>query len=510
MPDADDRPLEPVPLGALLDAAVGAHADDIALRMDESSWTYRELAAMVDRTAVALAGNGVTVGSRVGLSAGNSPEFVATVFATARLGATIVMISTAWREREIVHALGLTRPTHLVVDGSGATDLAAIVTDRPVLDIATLDRSPDAGAAGPPRSPDIDVDTLAVMVFSSGTTGLPKAVQHTHRTMFHGTVHWVDALGMTSADRLQIATPPFHILGLLNLYAVVAAGASARLHRRFDLDTVLHAIETDGITIEMAVAPIALAIASHPDLERFDLSTLRYIMWGATPVTASVAETITRRTGVRVMAAYGASELPFISANPVGRPAEWRLDSVGPPPANVDVRVVDLDTGAVLGPGVAGELQLRSPSLMIGYLTDDGNADGGGTDRSIVDGWYATGDVGTVDAGGWITITDRVKEMIKVNGFQVAPAEVEGVLLGHAAVADCAVYGVPDARTGEAVVAAVVLREGAAADADALRALVAETLASYKRVAEVVFVDQIPRLPSGKVLRRELRAAHHV
>jgi acyl-CoA synthetase (AMP-forming)/AMP-acid ligase II len=328
--------------------------------------------------------------------------------------------------------------------------------------------------------------------------------------MFHGTVHWVEALGMTSADRLQIATPPFHILGLLNLYAVVAAGASARLHRRFDLDTVLHAIETDGITIEMAVAPIALAIASHPDLERFDLSTLRYIMWGATPVTASVAETITRRTGVRVMAAYGASELPFISANPVGRPAEWRLDSVGPPPANVDVRVVDLDTGEVLGPGVAGELQLRSPSLMIGYLTDDGNADGGGTDRSIVDGWYATGDVGTVDAGGWITITDRVKEMIKVNGFQVAPAEVEGVLLGHAAVADCAVYGVPDERTGEAVVAAVVLRDGAAADADALRALVAETLASYKRVAEVVFVDQIPRLPSGKVLRRELRAAHHV
>ena len=131
-------------------------------------------------------------------------------------------------------------------------------------------------------------------------------------------------------------------------------------------------------------------------------------------------------------------------------------------------------------------------------------------DRSIVDGWYATGDVGTVDEGGWITITDRVKEMIKVNGFQVAPAEVEGVLLGHAAVADCAVYGVPDERTGEAVVAAVVLREGAAADADALRALVAETLASYKRVAEVVFVDQIPRLPSGKVLRRELRAAHHV
>ncbi|MET0663055.1 MAG: AMP-binding protein, partial [Ilumatobacteraceae bacterium] len=319
--------------------------------------------------------------------------------------------------------------------------------------------------------------------------------------------------GMTHADRLQIATPPFHILGLLNLSAVVAAGASARLHRRFDLDTVLHAIETDGITIEMAVAPIALAIASHPDLERFDLSTLRYIMWGATPVTASVAETITRRTGVPVMAAYGASELPFIAANPVDRPDEWRLDSVGPPPADVAVRVVDLDTGDVLGPGLPGELQLRSPSLMVGYLTSEGD---GPSDPSIVDGWYATGDVGTVDANGWITITDRVKEMIKVNGFQVAPAEVEGVLLGHDAVADCAVFGVPDERTGERVVAAVVLRDGAVTDfattttttTEELQRLVAASLASYKRLAEVVFVDEIPRLPSGKVLRRELRAGH--
>ena len=248
-----------------------------------------------------------------------------------------------------------------MIDGSGATDLAGLVTDRPVLDIAALADIGDESASTPTSNPPIDIDSLAVMVFSSGTTGLPKAVQHTHRTLFHGTVHWVDALGMTNADRLQIATPPFHILGLLNLYAVVAAGASARLHRRFDLDTVLHAIETDGITIEMAVAPIALAIASHPDLERFDLSTLRYIMWGATPVTASVAETITRRTGVPVMAAYGASELPFISANPVDRPDEWRLDSVGPPPADVTVRVVDLDTGDVLGPGRPGELQSAQP-----------------------------------------------------------------------------------------------------------------------------------------------------
>ena len=305
------------------------------------------------------------------------------------------------------------------------------------------------------------------MVFSSGTTGLPKAVQHTHRTMFHGTVHWVDALGMTSADRLQIATPPFHILGLLNLLRGGRRPARAlRLHRRFDLDAVLRAIETDGITIEMAVAPIALAIASHPDLERFDLSTLRYIMWGATPVTASVAETITRRTGVRVMAAYGASELPVIAANPVGRPDEWRLDSVGPPPASVDVRVVDLDTGEVLDPGGVGELQLRSPSLMIGYLTDDGNAAATTTGRSSTAGTRPETSAPSTRAAG-CTITDRVKEMIKVNGFQVAPPRSRACCSATPTVADCAVFGVPDERTGEAVVAAVVAtRQDAAADAD--------------------------------------------
>ncbi len=139
-----------------------------------------------------------------------------------------------------------------------------------------------------------------------------------------------------------------------------------------------------------------------------------------------------------MLPAYGASELPVIAVNPVDRPDEWRLDSVGLPPAGVTMRVVDLDTGEVLGPGGVGELQARSPSLMIGYLPDES--------QPIVDGWYATGDVGTVDADGWVTITDRVKEMIKVNGFQVAPAEVEGVLLGHSAVVDCAVFGVPDAE----------------------------------------------------------------
>ena len=167
-----------------------------------------------------------------------------------------------------------------------------------------------------------------MLAFSSGTTGLPKAVRHTHKSLQAAVRHWRGALKLTDRDRIQIATPPSHILGLLNIMTALQAGMWMRLHRRFDIDSLLTHIEDDRITVEMAVAPIALAIASHPGLESYDLSSLRYIVWGATPVTASIAETVTRRTGVGWLPAYGTTELPVIACNPtrrrparLGRPA---------------------------------------------------------------------------------------------------------------------------------------------------------------------------------------------
>ncbi|MGK8505668.1 class I adenylate-forming enzyme family protein, partial [Nocardia asiatica] len=253
-------------------------------------------------------------------------------------------------------------------------------------------------------------------------------------------------------------------------------------------------IQDDRITIEMAVAPIALALAGHPELESYDLSSLRYIMWGATPVTVAVAEAVTRRTGVRWLPAYGASELPVIACNPL---AGARLDTVGKAVPGVRVRVVALETGESLPAGEIGEIQCRAESVMAGYLPAEQTA------GAFQDGWYRTGDVGYVDEEGWIRLTDRAKEMIKVRGFQVAPAEIEAVLHGHPEVTDCAVFGVPDAADGEAVVAAV--SGSATLTADELIALVGERLATYKRPRRVVFVPEIPRLPSGKVLRRVLK-----
>jgi long-chain acyl-CoA synthetase len=271
-------------------------------------------------------------------------------------------------------------------------------------------------------------------------------------------------------------------------------GVWMRLHRRFDIDSMLQHIQDDRITVEMAVAPIAMAIAAHPRLESYDLSSVRFIMWGATPVSADVADTVTRRTGIGWVPAYGTTELPVIACNPLDGA---RLDSVGRPVPGVQVRVMSLETGEPLGPGGVGEIQARAESLMAGYLPCE-------TTRDVLcDGWYRTGDIGYLDAGGWLRITDRSKEMIKVRGFQVAPAEIETVLHEHPAVQDCAVFGVPDGADGELVVAAVATREPV--DAAELTAQVGERLASYKRVSRVVFVPEIPRLPSGKVLRRVLK-----
>jgi long-chain acyl-CoA synthetase len=470
------------------------------VRAGDRRWTYGETDGRANAFARFLRERGVRPGDRVALMTTNRIEFVMAVHAVGKLGAAAVLLSPAWKAAEVDHALSLTAPAHAVADGEAVALLAdripGGVTD---LDDPAVKERTAAPVAPPEGGGGIGEACEAVLVFSSGTTGLPKAVRHTHGSIASATRHWVDALGLGPDDRFQVATPPSHILGLLNLLAAAAAGATVRLHARFDLDEVLRRIAEERMTLEMAVAPIALAMANHPRLEAYDLSSLRFIMWGATPVSRSVAETVMRRTGVRWLPAYGASELPVIACNPVREPARWRLDSVGLPPPGVELRVVDLETGRVLPAGGTGEIQARSPSVMAGYLPESANRE------AFVDGWYRTGDVGWLEPEGWVHITDRCKEMIKVKGFQVAPAEIEAALLAHPAVRDCAVFGVPDDEAGEVPVAAVQLDPAGSVSEEELCRLVSESLATYKQLRRVVVVEAIPRLPSGKALRRKLR-----
>ncbi len=484
-----------------LESAADRFGDRDFVRAGDQSWSFQELDGLANSFARHLADHRVGHGDRVAVMMANRVEFVIVVHAISKVGAAAVLLSPAWKSVEVGHALQLTGPVHAVADGDATALLRDLLGADDVTDLddaAALDAALGGDRSALPEEPRSEHDE-SVLVFSSGTTGLPKAVRHTHFSMGHGTRHWVATLGLGPDDRFQVATPPSHILGLLNLLAAVAAGATVRLHRRFDLDEVLRRIESDRITIEMAVAPIALAMANHPNLEDFDLSSLRYIMWGATPVTPQVAEVVTRRSGVRWLPAYGASELPVIAVNPVDRPDAWRLDSAGLPPDGVSLRVVDLDSGERLPPGEVGEIQVLSPSVMAGYLPDEATVD------AFDDGWYRTGDVGWLESEGWVHLTDRSKEMIKVNGFQVAPAEVESVLHGHPAVLDCAVFGLADEQAGEVPVAVVQLDPTTPVADGELLELVASSLATYKHPRHLVVVDVIPRLPSGKVLRRTLR-----
>jgi acyl-CoA synthetase (AMP-forming)/AMP-acid ligase II len=457
-------------------------SEPVALTFEEREYTLSQLDALASGMATTLEHRGVRAGERVALMSSNRPEFVIALRAIWGLGASAVLLSPVWKRAEVEHALALTNPAHAVGDHPVLAEVMGMLhLDEPI--------NPGQRPFEPP-----DPESDAVFVFSSGTTGMPKAVRHTHGSFAVAVRHWRDCLHLSSADRMQIMTPPSHILGLLNIVMALETGAWIRLHQRFDIDLMLHHIQADRITVEMAVAPIALALAAHPKLETYDLSSLRYVMWCATPVTQSVADDVTRRTGVNWVTAYGTSELPVIACN---RIEGARLDTVGRPVPGVTVRVVSLDTGEPVWPGEVGEIHVRSDSVMAGYLPGDTTAE------AFSDGWYRTGDVGHLDADGWLRITDRSKEMIKVRGFQVAPAEIEAVLHGHPAVEDCAVFGVPDSANGEAVLAAV--KTCRPVEADELITLVADRLASYKRPSRVVFVPEIPRLPSGKVLRRVLK-----
>jgi len=484
-------------LSEVLRRRAASDRDRAALDFEDRSFTFGDVQSHADDWAAALAGAGVTPGARLALMSANRPEFVFAVYGALQLGAAVVMFSPAWKAMEVQHACAVVSPQFVLGDDAGCAALAAALPSAPVV---RLDRAVAAAAGDPGPSFD-DVDADAVLVFSSGTTGLPKAVRHTHRSLGHGVQHWIASLGLTDRDHFQVATPPVHILGLLNIVTAVAAGSRIRLHPRFDLDASLRAIAEERMTLEMAVAPIALGMANHPHLEDFDLSSLRYIMWGATPVAEEVARTVSRRSGVRWLPAYGTSEVPVIAANPVQDPERWRLDSAGLAAPGVEIRIADPDTGAVLEPGSLGEIEVRSRSAMAGYLPDSETA------AAFHDGWYRTGDIGWLEPEGWLHITDRLKEMIKVRGFQVAPAELEAVLHGDPRVHDCAVFGVDDDELGEAIVAAVVLAPGAQVAPEELQAVIADRLAGYKRVRHVMLVDAIPRLPSGKALRRQLKEA---
>ena len=496
------------PLHHFLQDAADRHPEKIALRFEDDVYTYRELDSTGNSFANALLALGFGPGTRVALAITNRPEWIIAQHGVSLAGGAVVLPNPTWKASEFEHAFALTEPDVIVADAALAEvlDAAGVPGTRICVDadvppgwLSFWDLVFGAPGKRPAPLPESALDADYAYPFSSGTTGLPKAVRHTHRSLVAAVINWNSACAVREEDHVQFFLPLFHIYGIAITGCTWVSAATITLFPRFDLDVMLSHIEETRVTLAFGAAPIAVAMANHPELEKYDLSSLRYMMWAATPIAEDVANRVTERTGLRWLGAYGATELPGLHCNPVDYPDRSRLDTPGLPVSDLEVRIVDLETHEDVAPGTEGEIIVRGPHMMAGYLPAEADAD------AFLDGWLRTGDVGWIEPEGWIHITDRAKEMIKVSGFSVAPAEIEATLHGHPAVADCGVYGVPHATKGEVPKAAIVLTAPDAATADDLRVFVAERLAGYKHVDDVVFVDAIPRTASGKVLRRTLK-----
>ncbi|MEW2510908.1 4-coumarate--CoA ligase family protein [Streptomyces sp. NPDC046870] len=482
---------------------------------DGTTLTYEQVDRFHRRLAAALAETGVRKGDVLALHSPNTIAFPTAFYAATRAGAAVTTVHPLATAEEFAKQLGdsaarwIVTVSPLLETARRAAELAGGIREILVCDSAPGHRSLVDLLATTAPEPETGIDPaedIAALPYSSGTTGTPKGVMLTHRQIATNLAQLEPAVPAGPGDRILAVLPFFHIYGLTALMnAPLRKGATVVVLPRFELETFLAAIERHRITGLYVAPPIVLALAKHPAVSRYDLSSLRYVISAAAPLDARLAVACAERLGLPPIGqAYGMTELsPGTHVVPLDRLREAPAGTVGRLIAGTEMRIVSLDDpGKDLGTGESGEILIRGPQVMKGYL---GRPDA--TAALIdADGWLHTGDVGRVDAGGWLFVVDRVKELIKYKGFQVAPAELEALLLTHPEIADAAVIGAYDTDGNEVPHAFVVRRPTAdgLTENDVLL-YVAERVAPYKRVRRITFIDTVPRAASGKILRRQLR-----
>jgi long-chain acyl-CoA synthetase len=502
-----------IPFGEMLWETAQRFPEKIAIVFQGRKISYRELDGLANSFANALATLGVKKGDRVALYMTNRPEYIISLYGIARLGAVFTPMNPTYKEGEIAHQLNDADASVLVLQESLYPLVRSVRQQvKSLKEIIVVGQRAEEGAhrfhdllrqsspKHPQQVPLVWVEDLVALPYSSGTTGLPKGVMLTHQNLVANNVQFISSGRIMEQDTLLVFLPFYHIYGIMLVSGGIYAGATLVIMEAFDLERSLTLVQQYEVTLYYAVPPILIALDNYPDLAKFDLSHLRYIMVGAAPLAPDVAQRVQSKTGVRVLQGYGLTEAsPITHLNPVDQ-GQIKLESVGLAVSNQEQKIVDLETGErELDVGEVGELLVKGPHVMKGYWKAPEE-----TSRALRQGWLYTGDIGKLDAEGYLYIVDRKKDMIKYKGFSVAPAEVEAVLFTHPAVADCAVIGKPDAESGEIPKALVMLRPGEEVSADALMDFVGSRIAGYKKVREVEFVTTIPKTASGKVLRRVL------
>jgi len=478
------------------------------------SYTYGQWAAAVRRAAAGLARRGFKKGDVLAIYSPNLPEYGIAFHAVALAGGINTTVNPLYTVDELTYQLADSGARYLITAAPFLDKALAAARAAGISEVFVFGHPEGAegveGATpfaallagdGPVPEPAIDPrEDLVALPYSSGTTGLPKGVMLTHRNLVANLLQAAGALKDVGPDDTLIAVLPFfHIYGLvvvlnLGLYH----GATIVTLPRFELDSFLATLAKYGVTFASVVPPIVLALAKHPAVENHDLSKLRMIFSGAAPLGGELSKACASRLGCLVFQGYGLTETSPVTHMSPSDPARARAASVGFPLPNTECQIVDLETDAPLGPDERGEICIRGPQNMAGYLNRP-EATAAMIDE---DGWLHTGDIGYVDGDGFLYVVDRVKELIKFKGMQVPPAELEAVLLSHPAIADAAVIPSPDEEAGEVPKAFVVMR--GEATPDEILAFVAARVAPHKRIRLLEVVDQIPKSASGKILRRVL------
>jgi long-chain acyl-CoA synthetase len=506
------------PYADMLAHTAERYPEQVALVFGEGRLTYREYNALVNILANALLALGIRQGQTVCLFLPNRLEFVISWFAITRIGAVASPLNPAYKEREVAYQLANSEAVALIVQQSLLPIVSAVREQVPALrHLLVVDAERAQPAQGihsfehllssQPSTPPTGIvpgwEDLVLLPYSSGTTGQPKGVMLSHKNLVVNAYQSVATAQITSADRMLCSLPLYHIYGIMLMGCAVLAGARLVLMERFEPGRWLQLIQEHSVTIVYSVPQMLNTIAAWPELARYNLSSVRFNQCGAAPVPPALARRFEECTGITVMTSYGLTEAsPGTHSNPVYDPRLIKVETIGLPIHDTEQKIVDIESGQIeLGPGEEGELVVKGPQVMLGYWKAPE-----ATAQALRNGWLHTGDIGWRDAEGYVTITDRKKEMIKYKGFSIAPAQIEALLLEHPAVADVAVIGRPDPEAGEIPKAFVVLRPGhQQQSADELLAWANGKLATYKNVRELVYIDAIPRNPSGKILRRVLK-----